>query len=413
MHYLTRLAATAAQRQALPEALAALEAAELHAGKLPPDARESLIVDLGFRQGLCLAQLGRLSQSLDVLRAQRERIERLGDPGLEARYWFWLGYVSCVYGQSDPGVAHLDRAIEQASRCGDAVIEGMARCRLGLEAGWAGRFDEGLEQSRRAIALLERAAQSGWLVSAHLHIGVNWYHVGRFDLALEAAGHGAKLAADVHDMHLQSYAAWIAALALGARGDWPEGIDAGERAVAAAGNPVDRALAGAALGYVHVRRRDPGPAIAALAPSVEALKRFGFAQFHGIYAIVLGEAHLLAGDAARAEALAREGLDVTRGAGYAFGVGFSQRLLGRLGSAAGDHPQALDGLESALQTFTGIGARFEAARTRLELATLVESRDDRKAAAVHAREALDAFVALGTPVYAARVRIMLERLAGA
>ena len=412
VHYLTRLAATAARRHALDEARAALQEASLHATRLPVDRRDRTLIDLAFRQVLCLNQQGRLPESLDVLRAQHERIEQIADPVLGARHHFWLGYVWCAFGKSDRAVASLTKSAEQAVSSGDTMIEGMAHCTLALEAAWAGRFAEGVARSRRAIALLESAGPSAWLATSHLHLGVNWYHLGRFDVAVEAADRGAVMADALHDPHLQSYSAWVAGLSLGARGDWQAGIDAAERAIAAAGTALDRALAGAVLGYVHIRRRDAARAIAALGPAVEALARFQYARFHGIYSTVLGEAHFLAGDVARAQALAREGLDVTRRAGYAFGVGFSQRLLGRLAAAAGELGQASQGLESALQTFTAIGAEFEAARTRLELAALAEACDDPDRAATHARAALQVFTALATPLYAERARAAAPRVDG-
>ena len=408
--YLTRLADTAVRRHALEEALAALQQAWNHAAKLPADERDRALVNLALRQVLCLNPLGRLTESLELLRAQHERIDGIDDPGLAGRYHFRLGQVWSFLGKSDRAVASLERAIEAAIRCGDSVVEGRAQCVLALEAVWLGRLSEGVVQARRAISLLEPAKQPGWLATAYFNLGVTWYHLGEFEEALESAGRARRLGEELGDAHLQLYAAWTAGIALGARGDWEAGIEACERALALASSPLDVAIARGFLGYVHIRKRDSGRAIPALEKAVAALARYQYPRFHGLFATLLGEAQLLAGSTATALALGMEGLDVTRSAGYAFGVGFAHRLLGRVAFTSGDLAAAARRLEEALETFTGIGARFEVARTRLELGVLAKAHGDRDAAVKYARQAHRAFTELGTPVYVERGRDLAAQL---
>src|SRR2546426_1391129 len=80
VEYLTRFAAQATRRYVYTEAVLALQQALEHAERLPAAQRDRRCLEVTLRLAQVQSFLGRFAESLDLLRLQHERLERLQEP---------------------------------------------------------------------------------------------------------------------------------------------------------------------------------------------------------------------------------------------------------------------------------------------------------------------------------------------
>ena len=400
--YLARVARKAARGHSHVEAIAALEKALVHVERLPAEERDRRFLDLILRLAYSLYFVGRFREGLELLLQQQEPLERLGDPSLAGRYYFWLGLTYSVTGDHKMAAQNVERALAEAKQCGDTATMGRAHCELARESFWSGRPLQGLDHGRNAVALLEPTEERGWLGMAHWVVGINYGLLGDFEPALHALAQAQAIAEVIGDARLQSMATWTMGGMYATSGECEAGIDASQRALKRSPDPLSTAQALGWVGYAYLENQDPTQAVPLLEQAVEQLRRFRFRQLEGWFTAWLSEAVLLNGQIEKALQLASQALEITRPVKDWFGVGSAQRALGRIAQASGKLSQAEMHLKEAFETFASIPARFEVGRTHLCLAEVAHAQGNREVVATSLRKADELFRALRVPKYVER-----------
>jgi predicted ATPase len=92
IEYLARFADKAARVYANADAARALEEALAHVERLPVEERDRRVLEIVPRLAHSQYFLGRVPDTLALLLAQQERVERMQAPALASPYYFWLGH---------------------------------------------------------------------------------------------------------------------------------------------------------------------------------------------------------------------------------------------------------------------------------------------------------------------------------
>ena len=406
VHYLTLFAARAARDFAHAEAAKALREALGHAEQLPEESRDRSLVEVLLQLAESLLPLARFPETLELFEHHADRVERLDDPALAARYAFWLAHTHTYLGHQEETRRYAEQAIAAAQACGDETTEGKAHYVLGRDGFWAGRFAEGIRHSLRAVVLLERRGEPWWQGQAYWVAGFNHYVLGEFSKAIDALERARAIGEALDDYRLDT--SWSLGYFHASLGEWEAGIEQCRRGLEGASDPLNSAVAMGFLGYAYLEKGEVENAVDTLRESVERLRETGMRQILGWFSVFLAEAFLAAGEVERAEELAASGLEMTREARFSYGEGLAQRARGRVAASAGDAEGAQRFLEQALATFDALGVSFEVARTRLELARLASAAGDPATAARELGEASRLLDRLDVPRYRER----LQALAG-
>jgi tetratricopeptide (TPR) repeat protein len=374
-----------------------------HARRLVEGQRQDrLRVELTLRLAQALYFLGSYHESVECLLPEDERVAGLDEAGLAGQYHFWLSHMFTRLNDHTRAVESAHRAIAEAECCGDGATMGKAYGVLAVEAYWAGEGLRGVELGQRGVALLEATGEQWWLGMGLFYLGINHLLIGEFEEALAAETRVRAIGEAIGDSRLQSTSCHVIGLAHAMRGNATAAVEACQRSLSLAPDPVSRIFAMAALGCAYVEQADPARAIPLLEEVCEVLGRFRALQWQAWFLTVLAEAHRLAGASDRARTLSARGLEVARAAGNSFAVGWAQRTMGRIARSRSIFPAAEAHLAEALETFGSITARFEAARTHLDLAELTATRGGLDAAAAHLKQARGIFTSLRVSTYVER-----------
>ena len=402
--YLTLSAGKAAGGYAHVEAARALREALLHAVRLPEAERDRRTLDLIFHLAHSLLPLARFAETLELFLQHREALERVQDPALAGRYFFWLAHTYSYLGNQEEAARNARLSIEEARRVGDTFTEGRAWYVLCRDAFWSGRFSEGIEYGRLAVDLLERCQDPWWQGQAYWVAGFHHYVLGQFEQAFDRMKWAEAIWRALQDPRLDP--SWSTGYFHASLGEWDLGIEECQGGLERAQDPLNTAAALGFLGYAWLEKGDLPRAIEALEDSVERLRQAGMQQLLGWFSAFLAEAYLLADRSGEALDLSREALTITEGVGFRYGSGMAQRALGRIAHAARDREGAETWLNQALESFRSIQAPFEMARTRLELALVAGAGTTE--AGRHLAEARRMFSELRLPRFVEKV----ERLSG-
>jgi class 3 adenylate cyclase/tetratricopeptide (TPR) repeat protein len=409
--YLTRFAEKAAGIDAHGEAVTALDEARAHAEQLPTDEQDRRLIDVVVREAHSLHFLGRRREIVDLLRGQRERLERLGDPSLAGPYYFWLGYAHAWLGDRTEATQSLGRSLEEATRAGDRALMGRVHRALAVECSYSGRpLDEAVVHGEEAVALLERTEDRFWLGQALYALCYSHYYVGNLEAVIEVAARLDALGEASGSRRARANAGMIAGISQATLGDWKAGIQACERALEHAPDPFETAGVLACLGKALVEAGELARAVPILERAVQMGDEVRSRQWREWFRTLLGEGYLLDGQLDRARAVTEQALTVSTAIGYALGIGWAQQVLGRVAQAHGALAEAEEHLGAALEVFASVRSRFETARTQLFLAACAQARGDREAAATRVRAAHAAFTTVRSPKYVERAQALAREL---
>lgn len=404
--YLVSSSEVATERHALRESLETLERALVFVEQLPQEGRDRRRLSLVFRQAVVLHYLGQYPGMRDLLLAERERVERLGDPALSGTYFSFLSFAHCQTGEGDLSTATAHRALHEAKRSGDREATALAHVALAIEAYWSGRPRHGVEHGREALALLEKQPPSPlhqqWLVGVYWALGANHSVIGELEPALEMLGRAEAVAEAIGSVQSQAAAAGFIGILRAQRGEREAAIEACERNLArmsaawdpGAVVPLDRALATAFLGYACTERDAPR-AVGLFEQARDLIGDVPLPRIRVLFAIGLSEAYRLCGRTEEARDLAVQTLALAREAKYEHAVGCARRTLGLITLGQGGVMEAATHLEAALSTFGEIGAKYDVGLTRLALARLAHAIENREGAILNIQEALRLFETLG------------------
>ena len=376
VEHLVRFAERAALSYAHAEAAAALEQALARAQRSDGPTERRRLVEIVLALAGSLYFLGRFRDILELLERYADEIAALGDPRLLGRYYFRLAHTADLLGDHERATESARRAAQEAGRAGDDATRGQAHYVLIRQCYWPGQLHRGNEHGCEAIAALERTPERRWLGMANWAVGLNCTVLGELTRALEAFGRAGAVGDEIGDPRLRSYAAFGTGFVHAAAGDGLAAIEACQRALKYAPDPVNRSYATAFLGLAYLVNGEVARTIALLEPVVQELDRFGFRQPQGWHLAMLAEAYLAIGAVDRAHAAAVEGLRLTTETGYRHGMGWARRALGRVAATRGTAEAAAIDLQTALELFASIDAKLEAAQTRMDMARVAWQTGD-------------------------------------
>jgi len=406
VEYLSRFAEKAARADAHGEAIQAWEKALKHVEGLPAEVRDHRHMELALRLPSSLLPLGRVADICSFLLQERDRLERLHDSALAARYYFLLAR-AYMLGNHALVAENARRAIAEAEQCGDNATMSGAYGVLAVACALSGQAAHGIECGQRAVMLLEKAPDQWLLCYAYWALGLCYSQTSAFQDAVVAERQALAIAEAIGDQPLETSATWVVGIIHAVMGEWDQGIAECQRAVQRARDVLYRAIATGFLGFAYLEKGKAQPAIAALEESIPLLHQFGLRAFEGWFTTFLAESHRLEGRLDRADALAGAGLRIATEANFCVAVGWAHLALGRIAAARSDLPAAAARLDEALATFTTTHSRYECARTHMDLAAVGWAHGDGDAASRHLATARGLFQELGVPRYCERV----ERLA--
>ncbi|HEV7507450.1 MAG TPA: adenylate/guanylate cyclase domain-containing protein [Thermoanaerobaculia bacterium] len=402
--YLALFAGQAVCRYAHAEAVRALREALAHCEHLPQPGADRRRMELILLLAESLLPLACFSDTLELLLGERQLLDRLEEPWLAGRYYFWLAHTYSYLGDQGAAAANAQTSIEAARRSGDTVTEGRAWYVLCRDAFWSGRFSEGIEHGRHAVALLERSEDRWWQGQAYWVTGFHHYVLGQFEAAFDRMRRAETVWQALQDPRLDP--SWSTGYFHASLGDYDQGIEECRGGLERALDPLNTAAALGFLGYAYLEKGDLAKAAEALDDSVGRLRRAGMKQLLGWFSAFLAETRLLLGHPSEAREIAREALAVTEEVHFPYGSGMAQRALGHIAQATGDREEAGRWLREAEKTFGALEAPFEVARTQLDLARVAGAGSEPAAKLLGA--ARRSFSELGLPAYVERT----ERLAG-
>lgn len=410
VHYLGHFADQAARAYAHGDAVRVLDEALARVESLPSAHRDRTRLELILRKTACLHVLGRFPESMAILLAERDGVERLHDLRLAGRFQFRLGHTHSILGNRAEAAAWARRAVESATRCGDDPTLGQAHYVLAVESVFAGQLTEGAEHGRQAIGVLDRHPERQWLGLAYWITGYIHFWLGDLEAAMAAAAQALAVGDAMDDARIRGFAGWTLGLVHAMRGEWDASLRACQAARDVARDPVSAAFATAWLGCVQLWRDDLSLAMPLFEEAIRRFQAFGYRQAQGFYLAALAEACVETGDVERARGLASESLALTRETGFVIGVAWALQSLGRTARATGDLAEAEARFVEAVATARSIGARLEVARAHLALADLAQVRKARDQAAAHLREAYRLAATLGARLHVERSQALARAL---
>jgi tetratricopeptide (TPR) repeat protein len=407
--YLQYAAENAVQRFAHAEAIATLQHALTQLTLLPAPEQEPLQLKISLQLAFSLSVLGRFRDILTLLLPQREVLERRPESAIAGPYYFRLSLTYSYLGEQEQAAEAADRAVWHAQQCGDTATMGQAHYVLALRGYWLGEPQAGILHGRQAVYLLSGASERNWLGLSQWILGLNYLFLGESAPALAAEAEAARLAEELQDPRLQSFAAWSIGWIQAAHGEWEDGIARCQHGVACAPDPVSVAAATSALGYAYLESGDTHQAIFHLEEALGQLLHLRLRQSEGRISAWLSDAYLLAGRSDEAQELATRSLAISREVNAQYGIAWAQRVLGKIARTRASFAEAESHLSEALQTFTAMTARFEMGRTHLLFAELAHASGNCTAATAHLHDAWQLFAALPVKKYVERTEQIAEK----
>jgi len=252
---------------------------------------------------------------------------------------------------------------------------------------------------------------------------LRWYHwayaaaswanvcIGRWGEAIEDAEEELRIAEKFSDQSLISFANWNFCIAYTAKGDIARAMDYGERAVAKAPTPADRAYALGPLAWAWCRHGEPDRAIPKLAEIVGVIREAGWRPSEN-FSLYLGEAYLVAGELDKAQESLRTTLELAEECGMRFFVGSCHRLLGEvaLRGASDRLVAAREHFERSIATLSEINAENELAAAYAGYGEALGRSSRITDARDYFTRAVDIFERLGALLEPERIRTRLAAL---
>jgi len=276
---------------------------------------------------------------------------------------------------------------------------------------YLGDYDATFRLKHQVLRKMEEAFNLRWYHWAYA--AASWANVciGRWGEAIEDAEEELRIAEKFSDQSLISFANWNFCIAYTAKGDIARAMDYGERAVAKAPTPADRAYALGPLAWAWCRHGEPDRAIPKLAEIVGVIREAGWRPSEN-FSLYLGEAYLVAGELDKAQESLRTTLELAEECGMRFFVGSCHRLLGEvaLRGASDRLVAAREHFERSIATLSEINAENELAAAYAGYGEALGRSSRITDARDYFTRAVDIFERLGTLLEPERIRTRLAAL---
>jgi hypothetical protein len=133
--------------------------------------------------------VGHRQTIIDLFLRHKERLDRLQEPSLVGRHYFWLGFAYAFLGKREQARQSIQRALEEGTQGEDAVRMGQAHLLLAQEMHFSGSLHQGIVHGQQAVALLEETDEPFWLGMGMYTLGLLYNSTGACHRAVEVA-HG-------------------------------------------------------------------------------------------------------------------------------------------------------------------------------------------------------------------------------
>jgi DNA-binding CsgD family transcriptional regulator/tetratricopeptide (TPR) repeat protein len=329
--------------------------------------------------------------------------ERTADQSLTAAAAAVKAFASYATGRYSDALTHLDSATRMVDALPDTELS--RRLDTAVWLAWAEvfleRFEPAIVHFDRALTLIHATGQGHLLT--YVLVGISQAHlqIGRFTEAAEWASDAVEAAELSTSDELRTMAYTLHCLAATHLADLDTALDAGTRAVTAAGPVSDWWAASAGILLAQARLAagtDPATCLGEMlraggGPELAAIDPGNRPYFYES----LVHAELARSDTTAALAwVDRMDLAVTKlGPAARYRAGMAQLLRAEVLLAATDPQTAVAHARHALDSFTAAGARFFAGRAHLAAGRALTSTGHRGPGLTHTRRAQEIFTELG------------------
>ncbi len=179
-------------------------------------ARITNAIGMGYRS------LGQPDQAIDNFERSAKLWQQESQPDGEATALLNLGSELSLQGRFGEASAALGRAETLASELGDRSLLADVENDLGVLYEEQGHFDEALRSYRSALAHRQETGDASQIISSLLNVGFAYYQLGEFDNAQVYWQQAETQASQSRDVARIVQANHAKALALMARGEFPE-----------------------------------------------------------------------------------------------------------------------------------------------------------------------------------------------
>jgi DNA-binding winged helix-turn-helix (wHTH) protein/tetratricopeptide (TPR) repeat protein len=330
--WLVRAAERAARAYANAEAILHLDLAARRVQRLPEGpARDRRMLDVALGQAHSLYFLGRFRESVDVLAPHAAPVARLNDPGLAARYSFWLAHMYSRLGDQRRAAESAHRAIDAAERAGDRATLGKAHGLLALEGHWSGNTGDGIAHGETAISLLRPLPeQRWWLGMAYFYLAVNHLLMRDFEHAVAAATQVDGVGREIGDPRLQTYAGYTLGWIELTRGNAEIAVAVCRKSLQTAPDRVSRTYASLFLSFALIEHGNHGEAGELLGDTLKELEQFAFPQWHSLAVILMGEVRRRTRCLEEAARLISQGREIAARANYRYAMTLADQFAARV-----------------------------------------------------------------------------------
>ena len=376
----TKAVSQYAHREAIELLGRALENADASTTPLDNSCTPARIV---LRTAQSLYFIGEFGSSTEMLKQETSRLDLELAPDVAAEWYFWLSYMVLRFGQPEDAIGAAKRSIELASRIDDYSTMGKAHGVLIMASEYTGDLEGGEIEGVASLTLLERAGEPYWLGMTHFYLGWIRMNAGRFRDSLESAQEAERLAVEIGDERLKTYALFGQSWTYGMAGAHEQAVKCGEAAVDTAPDRSSAVHASHVYGTACLHAGRYEDAARLLIASAEHHQQFQYptgelrAQAHA------ADALLELGEAQRAREWIERAEDTAQRIQYPFGSGLTKCVRAKLFASQGQFEQAIQILKQALADFRDAGARASAKRTHQMLSEFYECLGDQPARVEH------------------------------
>ena len=410
LQYLVLANQKATKLRDLDQAKAYFDEAMAYIDKLPEtDENRQQRLSLLVNQGETFMLLFMTSEYYNLLTLYEPMAIELGDQALLGAFYGRMGNCDFGFGHFDQGIKTLTKAVELCEAAKNTEDAGYGYVWLGWNYLYRGQYDRVLALNEKLLRIMERQFNPLFYVRGVCAASRACIYLGCWEEAVEHAQKALKVAEEISDNSLISFATWILMMTYTWKGDLERAIEYGTLADHKAQTPADKGWAQRGLALAWCRAGEPKRGIEILTDTLITFRAGNWMP--GVIPTIctLGEGYWLAGETEKARQKLEEGLEMAERCGARYYVGFSQRLLGEIAMEE-DPAQAALYFGKSIAVLQKIRAENELAHTYAGYGRLHKQQNKIDQAREYLRMALEIFERLGTLLEPDKVKETLVKL---
>jgi tetratricopeptide (TPR) repeat protein len=366
-------------------------------------------ISLLAKQWEVLGLLLKQREYYDLLTRFESEASVLNKPGLVGAFHTALGVCEWSFASFDKAIQRLTKAAELCEAGGNDEDAALAYSFLA----WSHLFRGDPE---KAIALGNKVASR---IGKRFNIRIYGYAMGaatsayatfgRWNEAIGVSQKALKLAQELSDNSLISYATAYISCVYTLKGDLVRAKEYAESAVQMAPTALDKAMTQGYLAFQRGRSGEPHKAIEVLDPLIQIFRAAPFVAWEINSSAYLADAYFFAGEYDKAKQTLEELQNLSDRCGARWWFGIAQRLLGEVALIT-NPSEAPPHFEIAISIFGEIKAENDLALAYSGMGRYHKQQGNTEQAREYLTKALEIFERLGTLIQPDRVRKELEEL---